>query len=583
MFTHAQKNDDKQDWPDECLTLADALKASRFSFIAIGGFSFFINLLMLTGPLFMLQIYDRVLSSRSIPTLVALSILVAGLFAILGVLEFIRTRILTRIGANIDLRIAQRTFDASMRLSLSTGGHINSSTPLRELEVARQFLSGPAIPALFDAPWVPIYLGVIFLFHWYLGVLATIAAVILFVLAWINDFRSKKPAADISAASAKANQVADNGRRNAEVISAMAMLNPIRKLWEKDHLDAVVHETTARDRGGSISAISKSLRLFFQSAMLAAGAALVIFDQVTPGVMIAASIILGRALQPVEQAITHWRGLVQYNQAKKRLDQTLEKMPAKQQRMSLPKPKGKILVRGLQIMAPGNRKVILNNVNFVLEPGSALGLVGMSASGKSTLSRALVGAWPYSAGEIRIDGATYDQWDPDQLGRYIGYLPQDVELFGGTLKENISRFDTDPDENAIINAAKDAGIDELVKKLGGYDTDIGHLGTNLSVGQRQRVALARALYGDPSLIVLDEPNSNLDMAGDQALNVAIAGIKERGQTLIIVSHKMSVLNAVDFILELNEGKQQAFGPRDEVLAHIRKRETERRNKPNPPA
>lgn len=583
MFKQAQNNDNKQDWPDECLTLSEALKASRFSFIAIGGFSFFINLLMLTGPLFMLQIYDRVLSSRSIPTLVALSMLVAGLFAILGVLEFIRTRILTRIGANIDLRIAQRTFDASMRLSLSTGGHINSSIPLRELEVARQFLSGPAIPALFDAPWVPIYLGVIFLFHWYLGVLATIAAVILFILAWINDFRAKKPAADISAASAKANLVADNGRRNAEVISAMAMLNPIRKLWEKDHLDAVIHETTARDRGGSISAISKSLRLFFQSAMLAAGAALVIFDQVTPGVMIAASIILGRALQPVEQAIMHWRGLVQYTQAKKRLDQTLEKMPAKQQRMELPKPKGKILVRGLQIMAPGNRKVILNNINFVLAPGAALGLVGMSASGKSTLSRALVGSWPYSAGEIRIDGATYDQWDPGQLGRYIGYLPQDVELFGGTLKENISRFDTDPDENAIINAAKDAGIHELVKKLGGYDTDIGHLGTNLSVGQRQRVALARALYGDPSLIVLDEPNSNLDMAGDQALNVAIAGIKDRGQTLIIVSHKMSVLNAVDYILELNEGKQLAFGPRDEVLAHIRKREAERRNKSEAPA
>lgn len=577
MFTQSQNSDNKQDWPDASLTLSKALQASRFSFVAIGGFSFFINLLMLTGPLFMLQIYDRVLSSRSIPTLIALSILVAGLFAILGILEFIRTRILTRIGANIDLRLSQRVFEASMRLSLSSGGHINSSTPLRELEVARQFLSGPAIPALFDAPWVPVYLGVIFLFHWQLGVLATIAAVILFMLAWINDFRSKKPAADISASSAKANQVADNGRRNAEVISAMAMLNPIRKLWEKEHLDTVIHETTARDRGGSISAISKSLRLFFQSAMLAAGAALVIFDQVTPGVMIAASIILGRALQPVEQAITHWRGLVQYNQAKKRLDQTLEKMPSKQQRMELPKPKGHILVRGLQVMAPGNRKVILNNVNFVLEPGFSLGLVGMSASGKSTLSRAIVGAWPHAAGEIRIDGATYDQWDPDQLGKYIGYLPQDVELFGGTLKENISRFDTDPDENAIINAAKDAGIHELVKKLGGYDTNIGHLGTNLSVGQRQRIALARALYGDPSLIVLDEPNSNLDMAGDQALNVAIAGIKERGQTLIIVSHKMSVLNAVDFILELSEGKQLAFGPRDEVLAHIRKRESERRN------
>ena len=582
MVTQQQNKDDKSDWPDESLTLAQAIKASRFSFVAIGGFSFFINLLMLTGPLFMLQIYDRVLSSRSIPTLIALSMLVAGLFAILGVLELVRTRILTRIGSNIDLRISRRVFDASMALSLSSGGHINSSTPLRELEVARQFLSGPAIPALFDAPWVPVYLGVIFLFHWQLGVLATFAAFVLFVLAWINDFRSKKPAAEISIASAKAHQVADNGRRNAEVITAMAMLNPIRGHWEKEHLNSVVHEATARDRGGSISAISKALRLFFQSAMLASGAALVIFDQVTPGVMIASSIILGRALQPVEQAITHWRGLVQYRAAKKRLDQTLEKMPAHQHHMELPKPEGELLVRGLQIMAPGNRTTILSNINFALKPGDSVGIVGMSASGKSTLSRALVGAWPYAAGEIRIDGATYDQWDPALLGKYIGYLPQDVELFGGTLKENISRFDPDPDENDIINAAKDAGVHEMVKELGGYDTDIGHMGTKLSVGRRQRVALARALYGDPPLIVLDEPNSNLDVPGEQALQNAIAGMKKRGQTLVIVTHKMSVLKNVDYILELNKGKQLAFGPRDKVLAHIRKREAERHNKPKDP-
>ncbi len=569
MPTQQKRNNDLGGISPTSLTLSAALKASFPSYLAIGAFSFFINLLMLTGPIFMLQIYDRVLSSRSIPTLIVLFALVAGLFAVLGVLDFIRSRILTRISSNVVMRIRRRVFDATIKLSLSSGGHTNAAMPLRELGTVQQFLAGPAVPALFDAPWVPVYLGVIFLFHWQLGVLATVSALLLFLIAWLNDVRSRKPSADASAAASKANQVADNGRRNAEVLASMAMLQSIRGRWEKDHMDATIHETTARDRMGTLGALSKSLRLFLQSAMLAVGAALVIFGQVTPGVMIAASIILGRALQPVEQAIAHWRGLINYRQAKKRLDDMLKKLPPHTEKMMLPPPTGQISVRGLRVVAPGGQKVLLDNINFDLAAGTAMGVVGMSASGKSTLSRVLVGAWPPAAGGIRLDGATFNQWDPNLLGKHIGYLPQDVELFGGTLKENISRFADNPNEEAIVKAAAQAGIHEMIKQLGGYDVDIGYLGTNLSVGQRQRVALARALYGEPVLIVLDEPNSSLDVPGEQALAQAIKGIKQRGQTLVIITHQMNVLSHVDTLLELTAGKQTQFGPRDQVIASIR--------------
>jgi len=554
-------------------TLGSALRASSTAFIFVGIFSFFINLLMLTGPLFMLQIYDRVLASRSLPTLALLFILVAGLFAAMGFLEFVRTRVLARIGAHVDQRISQRVFDSSMQVSLRSGGSASSTSPLRELSVVQQFLSGPGLPALFDAPWVPVYIFVIFLFHPDLGLLAVVAAVILFIIALLNDIRSRKPMAQLAEATGAENQIAQAGARNAEVLAAMGMLGAIRRRWMAKHLDVIEYQTQTRDRSGTLSALSKALRLFFQSAMLAAGAALVIFGEITPGVMIAASIILGRALQPVEQAITHWRGMIQYRHAKTKLDKLFAQTPSQKEKMSLPTPLGKIEVRSLAVAVPGTRNIILQNINFALEPGKTLGIIGRSAAGKSTLARVLVGVWPPVGGEVRLDGATYDQWHPDDLGQHIGYLPQSVELFSGSVQENIARFDPQAEPEQIIEAAKQAGIHEMIKKLGGYDTEIGFMGANLSSGQRQRLALARALYGNPKLIVLDEPNSNLDEEGEKALAGAIIGMRKRGQTLIFVSHRMNILGLTDYLLELNEGTQLTFGSRDEVIEKIKKQQT----------
>ncbi len=522
----------------------------------------------------MLQIYDRVLASRSLPTLVVLFVLVAGLFAVLGILEFVRSRVLVRIGAQIDQRLSKSVFDGSMRLSLRTGANINATAPLRQLGVIQQFLSGPALSALFDAPWVPVYIYVIFLLHWDLGLLAVAAAIVLFVIALLNDIRSRKPVLDTSKAATSANQIADTGRRNAEVLAAMAMLGPVRERWNKEHNKAISHEVVSRDRTGTLGAMSKSLRLFFQSAMLAAGAALVIYGQASPGVMIAASIILGRALQPVEQSIIHWRSLVQFRQAAKMLKKFLKELPPPAERMALPAPKGRIDVLALHVGVPGQRRLILKNINFSVKPGKILGIIGLSAAGKSSLARALVGVWQPVSGEIRLDGATFDQWHPDQLGKHIGYLPQDVELFEGTIKENIARFEIDPDPDAVIRAATRAGIHQLVMLLGGYDTQVGNLGSNLSAGQRQRVALARALYGDPALIVLDEPNSNLDEVGDMALAKAVAEMRENKQTVIIITHRMNILSRADYLLELSAGVQTQFGPRDQVIANIRKKRDE---------
>ncbi len=564
------------------LTLRSALKASLPAFVAVGFFSFFINLLMLTGPLFMLQIYDRVLASRSLPTLGVLFALVAGLYVILGILEFVRTRVLARIGAQVDQRLSQRVFDGSMRLSLRDGGKTSASAPLNQLAIIQQFLSGPALPALFDAPWVPVYIGIIFLFHPDLGWLAVAAAVLLFIIALLNDLRARKPIARTTQATAHANQIAESGRRNAEVLAAMSMLKPVRQRWDTEHARAISHEVEARDRSGTLGAASKALRLFLQSAMLAAGAALVIFDQITPGVMIAASIILGRALQPVEQAITHWRGLVQFRQAQKNLKEFLKRLPPPKDPMPLPDPSGRIDVRGLHVAVPGTRNLVLKNINFSLKPGTILGIIGFSAAGKSSLARALVGAWPPVSGEIRLDGATYDQWDPDLLGHHIGYLPQDVELFEGTIKENISRFDPHADPDAVIEAARRAGVHELIMQLGGYDTPIGNQGTNLSAGQRQRIALARAVYGDPALIVLDEPNSNLDEMGEMALARALTDLRQNGQTVIIVTHRMKILALTDLLLELANGTQTEFGPRDKVIKNIKARQAKRQNRPKTP-
>ncbi len=550
------------------------MKTSRSAFIGVGLFSFFINLLMLTGPIFMLQIYDRVLSSRSIPTLVVLFALVAGLFIIMGILELIRSRVLARIGANISRKIRQDVFDGSMKLSLQTGGDERSLAPIRELDIIKQYLSGPGFVVLFDAPWVPVYIGVIFLFHPMLGWLSVFAAIILFIIAILNDLRARKPAKKIAATQGQINNLAEIGRRNGEALAAMGMMKYLRSLWGQKHDEGLIEQTFATDKMGTLSAISKSFRLFVQSAMLAAGALFVIYGEITAGVMIAASIILGRALQPIEQAITHWRSFIRYREAKNNIKKLLSNIPRQGELTALDRPKGNILVEGLALSAPNSKKIILRNINLKIPQGRIVGILGDSGSGKTSLARALIGVWKPLGGKITIDGATYDQWEQDELGKYFGYLPQDVELFDGTIAQNISRLEPNPDSQKILEAAKQAGAHEMIKNLGGYDMPIGIGGSNLSAGQRQRVALARALYGDPVFLVLDEPNSNLDESGDFALFEAIKGMKQRGQTVIIIAHRKNILELCDDLVVLHEGRQVAYGPKNEVLAKIRERQAQ---------
>ncbi len=562
--------------------LRAALQASRMAFIAIGIFSFVINILMLTGPLFMLQIYDRVLTSRSMPTLIAMIVLVAGLFTILGILELVRSRVLVRIGTRIDERLSGRVFESVMRQSLNPSRDVASAAALKELDTLRQFLTGPGPFALFDAPWVPVYIGVIFLFHWTLGVLAVVGAIILFIVAILNDYLSRKPMAEANTALMKAAHISESGRRNAEVLSAIGMINNFKTLWQADHNTALTKQAQASDRAGALTAFSKSMRLFLQSAMLAAGAALAIYQLVTPGVMIAASIILGRALQPVEQAIGQWRGLIRAIQAYRTLRGLLHMTPPYPEKTALPPPRGKLVLDHVCAVTPAGDKQILTNVGFRLEPGQVLGVIGPSASGKSTLARILVGVWPVAGGEVRLDGATLEQWGPVERGKFTGYLPQDVELFNGTISQNICRFEPNASSEKIVEAAQRVGVHEMILQLpDGYDTVLSNMGGNISAGQRQRIALARAIYGDPVIVVLDEPNSNLDTSGDEALIRAIIAMRERGQSVIVIAHRRGILAAVDFLLVLDSGVQRALGPRDKVLAELagKTRKTMEKRKP----
>ncbi len=549
--------------------LGAVMHASKGAFIVTGLFSMIINILMLTGPLFMLQIYDRVLSSGSIPTLVALFILVAILFAFLGLLEMVRSRVMIRVGARMAERLSSRVFSAIIKTSIIGRTKVNTGGALAELEALRQFLSGNGPFVFFDAPWVFLYIGVIFFFHWTLGLLALVGAIVLFILALLNDFRTRKLLISAAQASGTGNKFVETGRRNAEVLTVMGMQKSFLGIWKNEHDKALSQHVEASDRGGTISSITKGLRLFLQSAMLAAGAALAVQQLISPGTMIAASIIMGRALQPVEQGIGQWRGFVRARQAYRMLNNLLAATQDVPQQMDLPVPKGAVKVEHLRIAVPGTQKLILNNVNFAIKPGSGLGVVGPSASGKSSLLRALTGIWMPVGGSVRLDNATLDQWDPEILGKHIGYLPQDVELFAGTVKDNISRFDPDASGEDVISAAQNSGIHEMVLQLtGGYDFEVGDFGENLSAGQRQRVGLARALYHDPPLILLDEPNSNLDVAGDIALTQTILGLRARGRTVIIVAHRKSAIEAVDQLLYLEAGSQQLFGPKDEVLRSI---------------
>ncbi len=530
-----------------------------------GAFSLVINLLMLAGPLYMMQVYDRVLASRSYSTLVALTVLVVGLLCFMGLLEVIRSRVLVRVGGRIDARLGGRVFDALIRRSL-VSPNAEASQPLSDLKTLREFLSGTGPFAFFDAPWLPIYLGVIFLLHPLLCLVAAVGAALLFTIALVNELRTRKPQAEAGEQNARASAIASAGRRNAEVVGAMGMAGGLRRLWAARNDLALVQLARASDRAGTMTAMSKTLRLILQSAILGVGAALVIEQAVSAGAMIAASIIMGRALAPVEQAIGNWRGFIGARAAYRRLDALLHEVPLPPQPLALPLAEKRLDVDGIFAGPPGATRPVVSGISFSLEGGEALGVIGPSAAGKSTLARLLVGVWPPQRGSVRLDGASLDQWDTETLGRQVGYLPQDVELFAGTIAENIARFDEDADADAVIAAAQAAGVHDMILHLpDGYETEIGEGGVNLSGGQRQRLGLARALYRDPILVVLDEPNSNLDAEGDQSLTDAIRGMKERGQIVVVMTHRPSAIDAVDKILVINGGQQQAFGAKEEIL------------------
>ena len=549
--------------------IAEALKACRSAFLGIGLLSGVINVLYLTGSFFMLEVYDRVLPSRSIPTLIGLIIITAILFGFLGVLDLIRGRVLVRIGSSIDEALSPRVYDTVVRLPLKTRVGGDGLQSVRDLDQVRSFLSGLGPVALFDLPWMPLYLVICFAFHVWIGVAAVVGALILVGLTLMTEIFSRGPAKEASTHAASRNALAEASRRNAEVVQAMGMGRRLYAIWGEVNAKYMESQRRASDVAGGIGSISKVMRMAVQSAVLGVGAYLVIQQQATAGVIIASSILTARALAPVELAIAHWKGFLAARQSWKRLSDLLAKLPAFGDVMKLPRPAATITVESVSVAPPGVQKIVVQDVSFALKAGHGLGVIGPSASGKSSLARALAGGWTPLRGKIRLDGAALEQWVPEELGRHVGYLPQDVELFAGTVAQNISRFEVDPPPETVIEAAKAAGVHELILRLqDGYETQIGEGGAVLSAGQRQRVALARAMYGNPFLVILDEPNSNLDNEGELALTQAILTMRSRGSIVIIVAHRPSALASVDQVLVMAEGRLQAFGAKEEVLAKM---------------
>ena len=549
--------------------LGAALDACRQAFLAIALFSGMSNVLMLAGALFMLEIYDRVLPSRSVPTLVALLILVAGLYAAQGVIDAIRSRILVRIGNSLDEALSLRVYDAIVRLPLKLGSKGDGAQPVRDLDAVRSFLSGVGPVALFDLPWVPIYLGICFLFHPYIGLTALAGAVLLFALTLLTEFLTRQPIRRATQFAAARNALLDASRRNAEAITAMGMAGLVAQRWGEANRNYVGMSRRASDVAGGFGAISKALRMLLQSSLLAVGAWLVIRQESTAGIIIAGSILGARALAPVDLAIANWRGFVGARQSWQRLSRLFGHLPPQVEPMALNPPTKTLAVQNAAVVPPGEQKIVCQDVNFSLAAGKALGVIGPTAAGKSSLARMLVGVWTPARGSVRLDGAGLDQWSSEALGQHVGYLPQDVELFAGTVAQNIARFEEPPDAQAVIAAAKAAGVHDLIVSLpDGYETSVGEHGGALSAGQAQRIALARALYRDPFLVVLDEPNSNLDAEGDEALTRAILGIRARGGIAVVVAHRPSAIAGADYILVMAKGRQQQFGPKEEILNRV---------------
>ncbi|MEM6303776.1 MAG: type I secretion system permease/ATPase [Pseudomonadota bacterium] len=540
-------------------------RRSRSLYWAVAVFSLFANILMLTGPLYMLQIYDRVLGSRSVETLLVLSFLVIFLYAVMGLLDYTRSRIMTRVGARFQDDLDRRVFDAVVRKS-AVAPDLRTNAGLNDLESVQRLISAPVLMAAFDMPWTPIFFAAIFLFHPWLGWLAVGGAVVLVLLTLANQMFSRKKQERAGLMAQKATVVSDQLRTEAEMVQAMGMRDAAFTRWQGNRSEALEQQVAATDVGGTITSITKSLRLFLQSAMLGLGAYLVLLGEMTPGAMIAGSILLGRALAPVELALNQWSIVQRAILGWRNLCLLLGAVGVQPTRTELPPPAAKLIGKGLTVVPPGEKQAALKSVNFDLKPGQAMGVIGPSGAGKSTLARAVMGLWPPAGGSIRLDGAALDHYAPARLGSYIGYLPQRVQLFDGTIAENIARLAVEPNDAKVIEAAQMAAAHDMILELSqGYDTPIQAGQVRLSGGQMQRIGLARALYGDPVIVVLDEPNSNLDNIGSQALNHAIRALKARGSSVMIMAHRPNAIQECDTLLVLENGMRMAFGPKDEVL------------------
>lgn len=551
--------------------VAQVLASFKQTFRNIGVFSAVINMLMLMPAIYMLQLYDSVLTSRNEMTLLMLTLIMMGAYIFMGSLEYVRSFVLIRVGAQLDMKLNKRVYTAAFEQSLKQGDG-NAGQALKDLTNLRQFLTGNALFAFFDAPWFPIYLFVIFMFHPILGVFALFGTVILITLAYINEKISHKPLAEANSMAIASGNVASNNLRNAEVIEAMGMLPNIQSRWYKLHSRFLNLQAEASEKAGVVAALSKSFTVALQSLMLGLGALLVLDNSITPGMMIAGSILLGRAIAPVQLLISVWKQIGSTRSAYERLTQLLEQNPAREAGMALPKPKGMIAVENVTAVPPGGKVPVIKGLSFSLAAGEVLGIIGPSGSGKSTLARLLVGVWPAAAGKVRLDGADVYLWNKDELGPHVGYLPQDIELFAGTVSENIARFG-EINADKVILAAKRAGVHEMILNMPeGYDTPLGDGGAGLSGGQKQRLGLARTMYDDPSLIVLDEPNSNLDDVGEQALLAALVDLKKRGKTIILITHRTSIISVTTKLLLLQDGSAKLFGPTNQVIEQLSKQQ-----------
>lgn len=548
-----------------------ALRQYRTAFLGVGMLSAAVNILALAGSVYMLEVYDRVLPSRSVPTLVGLTTLILFLYACQGFFDLVRGRLLLRIGTALDEAVSERVFRAVIRVPVGGQGDQDSLRLMRDLDQVRTFLSGGGPGAVFDLPWVPLYLGLCFVFHFWIGITVLAGALVLVGLTIAAEILTRDYAKSVRQAAAARTFVAESGRRNAEAVQAMGMATDLARIWARTSGDYRAIQQRMSGVTGGIANLSKVFRVMLQSAVLGVGAYLVIQQEATAGIIIASSILSSRTLAPVDQAIAYWKSFVSAQESWKQLGRNLSAAPGPSDALALPKPCQSLVVEDATVVPPGLNRATAIDVGFSLKPGQGLGIVGQSASGKSSLARMLVGVWPPLRGSVRIDGSALEHWRPDDLGRHIGYLPQDVELFAGTVAANIARFRPDASAEHIIAAAQEAGVHDLIQGLpNGYQTQIGERGTALSAGQRQRIALARALYDDPFLVVLDEPNSNLDTEGEQALTEAILRVRRRGGIVVVVAHRPSALAGVDNVMIMAEGRIKAYGPTHQILSGIPK-------------